>query len=850
MSISNILPSNNQPMALFEQALQQYQKHVILPASKSDQRLFQRATLKDALDEIKRAEEKCLKESQTRKVIGRIQHFFQILDRYGNIIDTAIQFDPTPSSLVWGGLKLVCKVAGDYAAYFTALVQMIDDIANHFPRLEDYEKLFPEDRLRNVILSAYSHILSFLAMANRTFSTCGFKILIKSLWKPLHREVEKSKAALAGIMQLADAEVHAISASYAHEERISQHDERKQSSLERSAQGGERAAQAKERALQMAERTSQNEERFRAEEARDEERRRNAEQQRQAAEQLRYEVMSWLARAEAPDVYMNALSKHAEAPESCSWIYKETEYRQWMQDCQKVNALWIHSGPGTGKTILASHIIRTLKEQTAQADHIRAPSAVSYFFCNSLSNTADDSQATIRSLLCELLYNLPDLPEELIYLYKQTRKKGIEKANALVPSTLHSLVFATLKRFKATYIILDGLDECEHRFDILQFLRELYQADEMANVHLLVTSRDEPDIRKALQLFREFKIRPSDTKLDLHGYVRNAVQTIPNLDEDRRASTIKILSKKASGLFIWIRLVIDLLKDAATPSEFDEILHTIPRGLHQVYCVVIERLNNRLSVAPMSRRRMANDLFRWLSLAPRPLHLDELREATAMAAVYRSQPQERHHALQNFEKYRPSTQAILDICCTIVDYDEVAGTVRLLHHTAREFLTNTHDEWERSTIVQQYTKIYFVDTVLKIICSHLKFAMRFSVIAIVSLLQVVTSHTDLGINCNGSTLCALCAPHILPDLNTAVQAQPDDEIFVNGEHIACESHFCVFLQNEQGAKTGAEVKLKMEEFVAHGCTCCGSCPTEPGNNVTAGQLVVDFVLNPNYINSL
>lgn len=50
---------------------------------------------------------------------------------------------------------------------------MLEVISNAFPRLEVYEKLFPEERMKALILAAYSHVVQFLIMANRTFPTAG-----------------------------------------------------------------------------------------------------------------------------------------------------------------------------------------------------------------------------------------------------------------------------------------------------------------------------------------------------------------------------------------------------------------------------------------------------------------------------------------------------------------------------------------------------------------------------------------------------------------------------------------------------------------------------------------------------
>lgn len=108
-TVSNAV-SSSKPLDYFQQALDQYRKQVIAPSSKNDQKILQHATAQDAVEEIKLAERKCARESRTRKCLDRMQHFIFLLDRYGAIVDTCVQYDPAPSALIWGGLRLVIKV--------------------------------------------------------------------------------------------------------------------------------------------------------------------------------------------------------------------------------------------------------------------------------------------------------------------------------------------------------------------------------------------------------------------------------------------------------------------------------------------------------------------------------------------------------------------------------------------------------------------------------------------------------------------------------------------------------------------------------------------------------------------
>jgi len=119
-------------------------------------------------------------------------------------------------------------------------------------------------------------------------------------------------------------------------------------------------------------------------------------------------------------------------------------------------------------------------------------------------------------------------------------------------------------------------------------------------------------------------------------------------------------------------------------------------------------------------------------------------------------------------------------------------------------------------------------------------------LCVVLLLSAAGNTSALGINCRGSSNCGFQSSHTLSEINTQVQAIPDGNIFSNGVHIACVGGICAFLQNvaSPGTKTAAQIKGFVTDLLNHGCTVCGSDPTEPGNNVDNGELTVNFVSNP------
>jgi hypothetical protein len=90
----------------------------------------------------------------------------------------------------------------------------------------------------------------------------------------------------------------------------------------------------------------------------------------------------------------------------------------------------------------------------------------------------------------------------------------------------------------------------------------------------------------------------------------------------------------------------------------------------------------------------------------------------------------------------------------------------------------------------------------------------------------------------------------MPNTPALADTIKNDATFADGEQIACNQYkdsgsggaFCAFMQNIGDNKTDAvTVKNKMRDLWDHGCRTCGSVPAWPGNDVSKGQLTVNFV---------
>lgn len=100
----------------------------------------------------------------------------------------------------------------------------------------------------------------------------------------------------------------------------------------------------------------------------------------------------------------------------------------------------------------------------------------------------------LRSLIAQFAAQCRSLPESLQSAHSGSQSKQKQP-------TIEKMVFILsqmLKSFKATYIVLDALDECTDREDLLQFIEALMGWN-IDKLHVLTTSRKENDIAASLE---------------------------------------------------------------------------------------------------------------------------------------------------------------------------------------------------------------------------------------------------------------------------------------------------------------------------------------------------------------
>ena len=201
---------------------------------------------------------------------------------------------------------------------------------------------------------------------------------------------------------------------------------------------------------------------------------------------------------------------------------KSPEYERWKTEPNSL--LWLHGMTGCGKTVLSSTIIEDLNEHCqAHGSH-----TLVYFYFESNGTFEQHSTLFLRSLLLQLSRHNEAGMLKLRELYFDC-DKGCKQPTRDAPYiTLRSL----FQSFAATYILLDALDECKDRSKPLQLIQAIHEW-QLDNVHSLVTSRREADIKEILEPIARadqiVELAPSSTNDYISKYIQHSLSTDRNL---------------------------------------------------------------------------------------------------------------------------------------------------------------------------------------------------------------------------------------------------------------------------------------------------------------------------------
>jgi hypothetical protein len=201
---------------------------------------------------------------------------------------------------------------------------------------------------------------------------------------------------------------------------------------------------------------------------------------------ISFAIRAWL---QAPDVSVNHDAIYAKHhPKTGLWFIDGHRFANWL--VERGSFLWLNGFAGCGKSTLCSIAI----QHTFHATKHRKRVGIAFFYFSFSDKSKQDDHGMLRALLLQLLVQFEDGEKELEQLH-MLFKSSAPSVEVLLHTLRHVLV-----QFLDGYILLDALDECprdcgrEGVLRVIQAIRDW----KLPGVHLLVTSRDQLDIRRSL----------------------------------------------------------------------------------------------------------------------------------------------------------------------------------------------------------------------------------------------------------------------------------------------------------------------------------------------------------------
>lgn len=359
--------------------------------------------------------------------------------------------------------------------------------------------------------------------------------------------------------------------------------------------------------------------------------------------------------------------------DTCTWFLRTKEYISWRDPTDRPShngVMWIKGKAGTGKSTLMRHIHDHARKQ--YEDH----TVVAFFFNGrSPEALAKSTEGMYRSIVHQLYDHIPRLRTAASQQLFAVEQKCW--ATRILENLLREAVLG-LRGDEKVICHIDALDECDtgQVRSAVEFFEQLSQSATRENLSfsICLSSRYYPQI--TMQNHVEVKLDvTSEHSKDIKTYLDNRF----NIRSPLRSELQAEIENRCSGVFLWVVLVVKMLKDefdrGATRSQLRKTLIAIPDRLDVLYSSILESSDDAFRVA-----------IRWMLFAGRALRPEELYFAIKtgtgqLASGLRHEDKDDQDTIRNY---------VLHVSRGLIEYRKVYqghDQVQLIHESAREYLS-------------------------------------------------------------------------------------------------------------------------------------------------------------------
>ena len=413
------------------------------------------------------------------------------------------------------------------------------------------------------------------------------------------------------------------------------------------------------------------------------------------------------------------------------WLFDENvvKFSQWLRgDDEAEGAMfWIQGKPGSGKSTLMKFAMQNKKTNdllSTSGDHWII---IGYFF----HDRGSDIQKSLKGMLQEILYQMLFHVKQLAFAVqphwiKLAQAQGTKSPNWDVDG-LRGALLSIVKQHevKAHFcMFIDALDEHDGDNDQLAgILQEMVSDTDSPLVKLKICLAS----RSWTVFISHFAECPGSaihnyTRADIQSYTTSRLfeasvgprQATFNVSLFPRKALVEQVTNKARGVFIWVKLVVDILakgiRDGTPLSALQETVSQLPEELKDLYLHTLRRIDSEyveeayimLQIALCSTSPLLLETFipcisfvRWGTLGL-PASIDYLVRllASRSGGLLETISQDLDHELSVEEEEKinyPSLPAEPDETVQLGVELSSDLVVQFVHQTAKEYIRDQRD---------------------------------------------------------------------------------------------------------------------------------------------------------------
>ena len=256
-------------------------------------------------------------------------------------------------------------------------------------------------------------------------------------------------------------------------------------------------------------------------------------------DEQRRKIIGWLSSIDVSANHNAARNKHEST--TGDWLVKSQDFERWLK--QADGFVWLYVFAGCGKSVLCSTVI----DHTLLFIESNKPSTLAYFYFDFRENQKQTVCSLLYTLVAQLLQTPDPIPESVVEFYSRYEAQS-------PPSIVHvaiELLFSVLGSPGHKYIVVDALDECRERDELLDVLSQIrsMQTRDSGKIHVLVTSRQDREFEQGLECITTEMINLGGSKInqDIATHVRTQITTNPKLKKWPERIRLEIEQRLVEG---------------------------------------------------------------------------------------------------------------------------------------------------------------------------------------------------------------------------------------------------------------------------------------------------------------